>query len=95
MACLSAILPVIDLKGGIVVRGVAGQRDQYRPVESCFTADAQPASVAMGLTERFCFRQVYVADLDAIGGAEPNWPAFVTGTVHNSSRREPIVWAMR
>ena len=28
------ILPVIDLKGGVVVRGVAGRRDEYRPIVS-------------------------------------------------------------
>ena len=73
MALSSAILPVIDLKGGVVVRGVAGRRAEYRPVESCFATDAQPASVAQGLAKRFSFRQAYVADLDAIAGAEPNW----------------------
>jgi len=54
-----------------VVQAVAGQRSQYRPVESVFARDAQPATVARGLVEHFGFREVYVADLDAItrGGA--------------------------
>ena len=26
------VIPVLDLKGGLVVRGVAGRRDEYRPV---------------------------------------------------------------
>jgi len=72
----SSILPVIDLKGGVVVRGVAGRRNEYLPVESCFASDARPATVARGLVQRYSFRQVYVADLDAIAGAEPNWQAF-------------------
>lgn len=71
-----SVIPVIDLQGGVVVRGVAGRRDAYRPLVSGIAADARPASVARGLAERFAFRQVYVADLDAIAGAPPNWAAF-------------------
>lgn len=66
------ILPVIDLKGGRVVRGVAGRRDEYRPIRSVLAADARPRTVAKGLAE-IGFREVYVADLDAIAGAEPDW----------------------
>lgn len=73
------VIPVIDLKGGIVVRGVAGRRAEYRPIASCLVAGSDPAQVAaafvgMGL------RRVYVADLDAIGTtaarAEPNWECY-------------------
>jgi phosphoribosylformimino-5-aminoimidazole carboxamide ribotide isomerase len=60
------ILPVIDLKGGVVVRGVAGRRDEYRPIESRLCDDPSPASVAKGLKETFGFDECYVADLDAI-----------------------------
>lgn len=70
------ILPVIDLKEGVVVRGVAGERDNYRPIASTLCSDAQGASVARGLIDRFGFRSAYVADLDAIGGAEPDWRAY-------------------
>ena len=40
------ILPVIDLMGGQVVRGVAGRRDQYRPVVSRLTPSSAPLDVA-------------------------------------------------
>ena len=59
------IIPVIDLKDGLVVRGVGGQRDQYRPIESSLCADAQPETVAQSFAA-LGFREAYVADLDAI-----------------------------
>jgi phosphoribosylformimino-5-aminoimidazole carboxamide ribotide isomerase len=65
------ILPVIDLKGGVVVRGVAGRRDEYRPIVSKLCDDPSPASVARGLREAFGFTECYVADLDAIAGRAP------------------------
>jgi len=60
------IIPVIDLMSGLVVRGVAGRRAEYRPVESRIAADAHPATVAAAFVERFGFDTAYVADLDAI-----------------------------
>ncbi|HTM55942.1 MAG TPA: HisA/HisF-related TIM barrel protein [Pirellulales bacterium] len=66
------ILPVIDLLQGIVVRGVGGRRETYKPIQSCLAPDASPASIADGLA-RANFSAVYVADLDAIQGGEPSW----------------------
>ena len=63
------ILPVIDLLGGVVVRGVAGRRSEYRPVESSLCDSAAPAVVAAAFRSRFGFPDAYVADLDAIAGA--------------------------
>jgi phosphoribosylformimino-5-aminoimidazole carboxamide ribotide isomerase len=71
-----SILPVIDLKGGLVVRGIGGRRDQYRPICSRLAADARPATVAAAFAETYGFRQVYLADLDAIAGAEPDWDSW-------------------
>lgn len=65
------ILPVIDLKEGVVVRGVAGRREEYRPIVSRLCDDPSPAAVARGLREAFGFDECYVADLDAIGGGDP------------------------
>ena len=70
------VLPVIDLMGGLVVRGVAGQREKYRPVESLFASNATPGSIAAGLVKQFGFSDVYVADLDAIAGAPPSVAAY-------------------
>ena len=60
------ILPVLDLLGGLVVRGVAGKREEYRPIQSTIAADARPETVARALAEKFGFEEAYVADLDAI-----------------------------
>lgn len=71
------ILPVLDLMGGKVVRGVGGRRDEYRPIVSPLCRDADPFTVAAALVDRFGFREAYVADLDAImHGAPPDWDAY-------------------
>ncbi len=62
------LLPVLDLRGGRVVRAVAGDRAKYRPVESCLTAGSTPGEIGAALVERFGFRRAYVADLDALTG---------------------------
>jgi len=66
------IIPVIDLMGGQVVRGVAGRREEYRALASQLCATAAPLDVGRALAE-WPFTEVYVADLDAILGAEPAW----------------------
>ncbi len=69
------VIPVIDLMHGVVVRGVAGQRDAYRPIESLLASDARPETVGRALAA--CgYRDVYVADLDAIAGEEPAWAVY-------------------
>lgn len=70
------VIPVIDLMNGQVVRGVAGRRSEYRPIESRIAADAQPAAVARALVEHFGFDTVYIADLDAIMRGQPNAEAW-------------------
>lgn len=65
------ILPVLDLKGGLVVRGVAGRRAEYRPVVSRLTDSAEPLRVAEAFRRHFQLSELYLADLDAIAGAAP------------------------
>lgn len=62
----SPILPVIDLLAGQVVRGVAGQRSEYRPVVSRWCDSAEPIDIAKALRSVFGFGRFYVADLDGI-----------------------------
>jgi phosphoribosylformimino-5-aminoimidazole carboxamide ribotide isomerase len=71
------VIPVIDLMGGQVVRGLAGQRDLYRPIRSQIAVDAQPATVARAFVERFGLNTAYVADLDAITSALDDKRLFV------------------
>lgn len=66
------IIPVLDLLNGIVVRGVAGERDRYRPVESVLTDSAEPLVVAAALRDAYGFEELYVADLDGILNRRPN-----------------------
>ena len=69
------VLPVIDLKDGKVVRGVAGQRATYQPVERLRASYATASAIANAFATCLPVDTVYVADLDAIAGAEPNWQA--------------------
>lgn len=70
------IVPVIDLLNGVVVRGVGGQRNEYRPIVSRIASDARPQTVARALAEQFSLATVYVADLDAILGRPANVAAY-------------------
>jgi phosphoribosylformimino-5-aminoimidazole carboxamide ribotide isomerase len=72
---LVRVIPVIDLKGGIVVHGVAGQRSQYQPIRSVLASNPRPSMVARAFSDAGVFREVYVADLDAIAGGQPDWAA--------------------
>jgi len=66
------IIPVLDLMNSVVVRGVGGRRDEYRPIESTLTQSAAPLDVADALRQHFGLTALYVADLDAILQSEPN-----------------------
>jgi phosphoribosylformimino-5-aminoimidazole carboxamide ribotide isomerase len=66
------VIPVIDLMGGCVVRGIAGRRSEYRPIESQIAVDSRPATIARTFVEQFGFNTAYVADLDAISGQPAN-----------------------
>tara|TARA_R110002111_G_scaffold107056_2_gene165452 strand:+ start:14067 stop:14810 length:744 start_codon:yes stop_codon:yes gene_type:complete len=60
------IIPVLDILHQRVVRGVAGQRATYQPMQSRLTQSSQPLDIARALHEEFQFSEFYVADLDAI-----------------------------
>jgi phosphoribosylformimino-5-aminoimidazole carboxamide ribotide isomerase len=67
------IIPVLDLLASQVVRGVAGRRDQYRPVQSQIVASSEPVTVALAIRAQFGLSHFYVADLDAILHRRPNF----------------------
>lgn len=60
------LIPVLDLLNGVVVRGVAGQRESYRPIESRIVDSCDALDVARAFREKFALTELYVADLDAI-----------------------------
>jgi HisA/HisF family protein len=66
------VIPVLDLKGGVVVHARMGQRDQYRPIRTPLSPTSKPIDVARGLLSVYPFGAFYVADLDAIGGGGNN-----------------------
>ena len=66
------IIPVLDLKGGEVVRAEKGRRDSYRPIVTPLCDGSDPVAVAEGLRTLFPFPTFYIADLDAIAGRAQN-----------------------
>lgn len=65
------LIPVIDLLKGQVVRGVRGNRQAYRPIESALCGSSDPVTVASILVDHCSTHQLYVADLDALMGGPP------------------------
>lgn len=60
------LIPVLDILNRVVVRGVAGNRDLYRPMVSCLCESVEPLEMARAIRQRFGFTELYIADLDAI-----------------------------
>ncbi|MCJ2127198.1 HisA/HisF-related TIM barrel protein [Methylobacterium sp. J-077] len=71
-----AVIPVLDLRGGRVVRARRGERSSYASIETPLAKGSGPAAVARGLLDAWPAETLYVADLDAImDGAGPNLAA--------------------
>lgn len=70
------LIPVLDLQGNLVVRGVGGRRHEYRPIVSRLTSSARPFDVAKAFMDAFHPSELYLADLDAIAGAPPSWSIY-------------------
>ena len=66
------VIPVIDVRRGMAVRAVAGDRANYQPLVSPLSATSDPRDVAKGLMTLHPFPVIYVADLDAIEGRGAN-----------------------
>jgi len=62
------VVPVIDIKGGVVVHARRGQRDNYAPLRSPLVEGCEPVAVARALCRRCRTTTLYVADLDALAG---------------------------
>jgi phosphoribosylformimino-5-aminoimidazole carboxamide ribotide isomerase len=65
------IVPVLDLKDGVVVRGIGGRRQQYQPIKSQLTDSTRPVDVARAFRDQLGLSELYVADLNAISGGPP------------------------
>jgi phosphoribosylformimino-5-aminoimidazole carboxamide ribotide isomerase len=54
----------IDLKGGLVVHGASGKREEYRPLDWGLSPSAEPFAFVGSIRPR----HLYIADLDRIAG---------------------------
>ena len=66
-----AVIPVIDLRHGRVVRARAGERQSYAPIATPLAKGSAPADIARGLLDAVSGPTLYVADLDAIVDRTP------------------------
>jgi phosphoribosylformimino-5-aminoimidazole carboxamide ribotide isomerase len=62
------VIPVIDVRHGLAVAAVRGQRADYRPLSTPLATGSHPADIARGYAALFTFPVLYVADLDGIEG---------------------------
>jgi phosphoribosylformimino-5-aminoimidazole carboxamide ribotide isomerase len=62
------IIPVIDLKAGLVVHARRGDRDSYQPIVSPLCRGSRPVDVVAGMLDVHPFDTLYIADLGAIQG---------------------------
>lgn len=69
------IIPVIDVLGGIAVHAIRGRRKEYQPLKSVLCDSADPVDVATSL-KALGFGNLYVADLNAITGGQPDFSLF-------------------
>jgi phosphoribosylformimino-5-aminoimidazole carboxamide ribotide isomerase len=70
------IIPVMDVRGGLVVRARAGRRAEYQPLCSRLCPDSRPLTLAESYRRALGLAQLYLADLDAIAGHEPDWDLY-------------------
>lgn len=69
------VVPVIDIRHGVVVRAVAGDRANYQPIVSPLFEGCEPSAAVAGLMALHAFAVIYLADLDGIEGREGNCDA--------------------
>lgn len=62
------IIPVLDLKDGVAVHAVRGERARYAPARSVLAPSSDPVDLARAFVRRLGCRECYIADLDAIAG---------------------------
>lgn len=71
------VIPVLDLRRGQAVHARGGLRASYVPLVSGLAPDAaagDAGAIAAAYGGVLGVPAVYVADLDAIGGGQPQWP---------------------
>ena len=66
------VVPVIDIRHGLVVRAVAGNRASYQPIQTRLFEGCDPRAAVAGLMALHPFAVIYIADLDGIEGRGAN-----------------------
>ncbi len=66
------VIPVIDVLNGIAVHAKRGLRERYEPLRSVLCSSFDPFAIASTF-KSFGFKHLYLADLDAILGRQPNY----------------------
>jgi phosphoribosylformimino-5-aminoimidazole carboxamide ribotide isomerase len=67
------IIPVVDIKKGVVVHALKGLRNQYKELRSQLCNSSDIINVVQSLNSAFGFDELYVADLDSIMGKGNNY----------------------
>lgn len=60
------MIPVIDLMNNQAVHAAAGERKDYKPVQSLLCRSSDPLEIAGAFRDTLGLDEIYVADLDAI-----------------------------
>jgi phosphoribosylformimino-5-aminoimidazole carboxamide ribotide isomerase len=81
------VIPVIDVRHGVAVAAVRGQRADYNPLVTPLAVGSDPAAIARGYAALFTFPLLYVADLDGIEGRGRN-----AGLAKELARAVPGTW---
>jgi len=66
------IIPVIDIRQNKVVHAVKGQRQNYRPLQTCLCDSHSADDIVQAFIDTYPFKTIYIADLDAIHGTSNN-----------------------
>ncbi|RLE54667.1 MAG: hypothetical protein DRJ40_10515 [Thermoprotei archaeon] len=66
------VIPVLDVMGGLVVHAVAGRREEYRPISGSVVSPSPDPRHVLSRLYSMGFREIYIADLDAIVGRGRN-----------------------
>lgn len=80
------LIPVIDLKDGVVVHAQCGQRACYQPINSPLSPSATVYDVIEAFLQLNDFDIIYVADLNAITQQGDN-----QALIHEVLRRYPLI----
>ncbi len=67
------IIPVIDLKNGVVVSAQYGQRESYLPIKSKLISSSSIEDILNGFLSVYPFKTFYIADLNAITKTGSNY----------------------